>query len=287
MILRAAPSFLRCGSFEYCYAHGDQNSLKALLTVATAQHIQPNGQPATYSTWLKTQIEASAHAVAQWQAQGFAHATLNSDNHGLDGLALDVGNGQFIDRFSPKKRLTSDDERCRYSLIHQPRASYFNCQILARCLASLIGTESAVVALASFWPSFSRSFYQLMSQKLGLGVALDGDTQLIDTFLILLERYQLNYPTTFLSLTHSDAKQGTLHESLGIPRSEPWVDQYCLRISKSELPPDQRVASMLKVNPSFTLSTEAIDTVFEDLSAGSASSLAQLCEHLSAPFSTP
>lgn len=285
MLLRAAPNFLRFGSFEYCYAHGDQTGLKALLNFATQQDTKQCGQPANYSTWLKTQIETSAKAVAHWQAQGFAHATLNSDNHGLDGLALDIGQGQFIGHFAPNKRLTHDDERHRYSLLNQPRAAYFNCQILAQCLTSLIGAESAAQALASFWQSFSKSFYQLMSDKLGLGTSLAGDAQLIDAFLILLERYNLNYPKTFLTLTQNYDNQGSISEPLGISCSEPWLEQYQLRITKGGHSPHQRLSTMLKANPKITLSAGTIDTVFEDLSAGSTTSLTQLCADLHQPFS--
>ena len=285
MLLRTAPNFLRFGNFEYCYAHGDQTGLEALLNFTIQQGTLKGEQPQNYATWLKNQIESSAKAVAHWQAQGFAHATLNSDNHGLDGLALDIGQGQFIGHFTPNKRLTHDDERHRYSLLNQPRAAYFNCQILAQCLTSIIGAQSAEQALASFWPSFAKRFYQLMSDKLGLGDSLAGDTQLIDAFLILLERYNLNYPKTFLALTQNFDNQSSINELLGLPCNEPWIQQYQQRIIKSEHTPHQRLSTMRKANPKITLSAGVINTVFEDLSAGSTNSLTQLCVDLQHPFS--
>ncbi len=43
----------------------------------------------------------TARLVAQWQAVGFCHGVLNTDNMSIIGVTIDYGPYAFMDRFDP------------------------------------------------------------------------------------------------------------------------------------------------------------------------------------------
>ena len=50
---------------------------------------------------LRETTVATAATVAAWQALGFAHGVLNTDNMSVLGLTLDYGPFAFVERFDP------------------------------------------------------------------------------------------------------------------------------------------------------------------------------------------
>jgi hypothetical protein len=45
--------------------------------------------------------------VAQWQAVGFCHGVMNTDNMSILGLTMDYGPFQFLDAFNPATSATT------------------------------------------------------------------------------------------------------------------------------------------------------------------------------------
>ena len=54
-------------------------------------HQMHNGSRINYLCLLVIVIQATVRMVASWQALGFCHGVLNTDNFTLLGLALDFG----------------------------------------------------------------------------------------------------------------------------------------------------------------------------------------------------
>jgi uncharacterized protein YdiU (UPF0061 family) len=54
-----------------------------------------------YAALLEAVSARTAAMVAQWQAVGFCHGVMNTDNMSILGLTIDYGPFQFLDAFDP------------------------------------------------------------------------------------------------------------------------------------------------------------------------------------------
>ena len=82
--------------------------------------------------------ERTAHLMAQWQAVGFCHGVMNTDNMSILGLTLDYGPFQFLDAFVPGHICNHSDHHGRYAYNRQPNIAYWNLFCLAQALLPLI-----------------------------------------------------------------------------------------------------------------------------------------------------
>lgn len=76
-------------------------------------------------------IKKNAELVAHWQAKGFVHGVMNTDNVSLLGLTIDYGPFGFIDYFSKDFVSNATDEHERYSYRQQPKVMKWNLFRLA------------------------------------------------------------------------------------------------------------------------------------------------------------
>jgi uncharacterized protein YdiU (UPF0061 family) len=92
IVTRVAPSFIRFGHFEHFYYQGRIDELKQLADFVL-QHYYPQCLSAEnpYAELLGDVAIRTARLVAQWQASGFMHGVLNTDNMSVLGLTLDYG----------------------------------------------------------------------------------------------------------------------------------------------------------------------------------------------------
>ncbi|MCK5942973.1 MAG: YdiU family protein, partial [Planctomycetes bacterium] len=82
IVCRVAPTFLRFGSYQLPMSRGEVPLLRK-LTDFTLEHWFPEfaGQGKQgYVDWLHEVAERTARLVAHWQAVGFVHGVLNTDN---------------------------------------------------------------------------------------------------------------------------------------------------------------------------------------------------------------
>ena len=85
-LLRLAGSHIRFGHFEYFYHSGDHASLRQLLDYTLERHFPAALDSASPPlTLLCDVIDRTARLIAEWQAVGFAHGVMNSDNMSIIG----------------------------------------------------------------------------------------------------------------------------------------------------------------------------------------------------------
>ena len=102
VVTRVAPSFVRFGHFEHFSYSGQTEQLK-LLADYVIEHFYPacraterfSGNP--YAALLEAVSERTAHLLAHWQAVGFCHGVMNTDNMSILGLTIDYGPFQFLE----------------------------------------------------------------------------------------------------------------------------------------------------------------------------------------------
>ncbi len=185
VVTRTAPSFIRFGHFEHFAARNQMAQLRTLADYCVARYYPAclhteafGGNP--YANLLQAVTERTAVMVAHWQAVGFCHGVMNTDNMSILGLTMDYGPFQFLDAYDPGHICNHTDRGGRYAFERQPEIAHWNLHALAQALMPLIEEQPlALQALASFKSIFEAKFHQLMCAKLGL-VAVAGTTNRAD-----------------------------------------------------------------------------------------------------------
>jgi hypothetical protein len=107
------------------------------------------GKPDPYLGLLQEVISRSVKLVAKWQAVGFTHGVLNTDNMSILGETIDYGPFGFIERFDPNfTPNTTDFAGRRYAFRNQPQVVQWNLMALATSLVTVGLIEKVTLALA-------------------------------------------------------------------------------------------------------------------------------------------
>ncbi|MDD2846098.1 MAG: YdiU family protein, partial [Rhodoferax sp.] len=131
VVTRTAPSFIRFGHFEHFAARNRLTELRQLADYVIDRHY-PQCRGTTefegnaYAALLQAVSERTATLAAQWQAVGFCHGVLNTDNMSMLGLTIDYGPFQFLDAFDPGHICNHSDTHGRYAFDRQPNVVYWN-----------------------------------------------------------------------------------------------------------------------------------------------------------------
>ena len=169
VLMREAPlassPFLRLGTVS---SASDASLLAPILfpDVCGVPHLSSEGTAASRARCLvKNVIERNAVAAARWQAAGFVHGTLNSDNIGLLGEVIDTTLSSFVSRydlnFSPN--FLDDGESKIYSLGEQARTLTWRLESLA-----LDASVSGLDVADEFNKIYIPELHRLFDEKLGL-----------------------------------------------------------------------------------------------------------------------
>lgn len=176
VVTRVAPSFIRFGHFEHFASLGRHDDLRVLADavidgffpeVVAAGHAASD--PQRYATFLGAVCGRTAELIAQWQAVGFCHGVMNTDNMSILGLTIDYGPFQFLDGYDPGHICNHSDHSGRYACDRQPQIGFWNLACLAQALMPLIGEQQpALDALAVYKQQFPRAQLAGFFDKLGL-----------------------------------------------------------------------------------------------------------------------
>ena len=261
IVTRVAPSFIRFGSFEHWYYNGDHEKLKQLADFCLQHYFSDLLKESNpYQAMLKSIVKLTAEMIAHWQAVGFMHGVMNTDNMSILGLTLDYGPFGFMDGYQPQQICNHSDTQGRYAFHMQPRIGQWNCHALAQAMLPLIGDIDATQeALATYVPSFERKHAELMAAKIGFQEARDGDMDLISDFLDLMASGAADYTNSFralsnYSLTPVSAKNEQLR-NLFVDRAglDQWLERYRERLLLEHSNDKQRQQSMKRSNPKYVL----------------------------------
>jgi uncharacterized protein YdiU (UPF0061 family) len=258
VVTRVAESFIRFGHFEHFSYNGQHAELKTLADHVIDRHYPAcrearHGNP--YAALLEAVAGRTAHLVAQWQAVGFCHGVMNTDNMSILGLTLDYGPFQFLDAFDPAHICNHSDTQGRYAYNKQPNIAYWNLFCLGQALLPLIGEqELALAALEPYKTLFPAAMEACMRAKLGLPVPQAQDRTLIETLLKLLAQDKVDYTIFWRRL--SDTVAGTTGATvrdlfLDRPAFDAWMLLYSERIKSTSIA--ETADLMLKTNPKFVL----------------------------------
>jgi uncharacterized protein YdiU (UPF0061 family) len=259
LIVRMAPSHVRFGSFEVFAHRGRTDEVKVLADYVIDQHY-PHLREAEnrYALFLREVVARTARLVSKWQAVGFAHGVLNTDNMSIIGITLDYGPYGFMEEFEPGFICNHSDETGRYAFDQQPRIGYWNLAALAQSLLSLIDLEEAKAAISTYADKFNSHMHELMAAKLGLSTTRDGDQQLWSDLLDLLAEARADYTIFFRKLGTFRTTPGTANDPVrglfaDAAKFDTWADRYRERLLAEESNDDERKTRMDRVNPKYVL----------------------------------
>ena len=291
VVTRAAPSFVRFGHFEHFSHSGQHEQLKALADYVIGRFYPAcgagdgfSGNP--YAALLQAVSERTALMVAQWQAVGFCHGVMNTDNMSILGLTIDYGPFQFLDAYRPGHVCNHSDSQGRYAFNRQPQIAYWNLHCLAQALLPLIEEpDLALAALESYKSVFPAAFERQMRAKLGLADAAEGDRVLIEDIHSLLAKDGVDYTIFWRRLSHSHAGADAAAVRdlfLDRPGADAWLLRYSERLT--HIPRGLVTDLMLKTNPKFVLRNHLGEQAIQKAKLKDFSQVDQLLALLESPF---
>jgi serine/tyrosine/threonine adenylyltransferase len=292
VVTRVAPSFIRFGHFEHFAYNGMIDELKALADYVI-HRFYPACQDAAnpYAALLEAVSERTAKMIAQWQAVGFCHGVMNTDNMSILGLTMDYGPFQFLDAFDPNHICNHSDDRGRYAYNKQPNIAYWNLFCLGQALLPLISPDGepdlAVAALEPYKTIFPTALHARMSAKLGLpdAPATEASKSLIESILKLLAAGKVDYTIFWRRLSHAVAmQQFEPVRDLFLDRAA--FDAWMLSFQEhsSHIPRGLDADLMLKTNPTYVLRNHLGEQAIRAAKLKDFSELARLQSLLQDPF---
>jgi serine/tyrosine/threonine adenylyltransferase len=250
ILTRLARSHIRFGHFEHFHHAGKQTQVRLL-----ADHVIQEYFPefvGDHAGWFGEVVKRTAQLMAEWQAAGFAHGVMNTDNMSILGLTLDYGPYGFLDAYDPDFICNHTDEAGRYSFGNQPGIGLWNLNALAVALGSLIDSDTLVAKLETYESHFVSRYREKMRAKLGLERMEEGDDRLIGNLLALMIKARADYTLAFRGLAAPDETWLKLFDPVRVEVLE-WLARYRARR-------DGDPQAMNRVNPKYVLRNWVAET---------------------------
>lgn len=301
---RVAPTFLRFGSYQLPTSRGDLDLLKQLVDF-TLEHWYPEFSSQGvdgYVAWLREVAERTARLIAHWQAVGFVHGVLNTDNLSILGLTIDYGPYGWTDDFqlnwTPN---TTDAQQRRYAFGNQPGVGLWNVARLCEAVLPLLDgdQEAAEGVLDHFQRAYGDAAMQRFRGKLGITRLPDqDDPALIQAVFDWLGKEETDMTIFFRSLTDvvttdappSEMPAATAAAFYGEPPQEhvdagtALLQRWWHRTRREDAAPHEIAASLRRTNPKFVLRNWLSQTAIEAAEKGDLSVLQRLFDVMQRPF---
>jgi len=282
-VIRMAPTFVRFGSFEIFHYRKQHENVRTLAEYVIERfYPECDSGDDRYARFFATVVERTAALMAQWQAVGFAHGVMNTDNFSILGLTLDYGPYGFVEEYEPGLICNHSDETGRYAFDRQPTIGLWNCFALGEALSSLLSKDEIEAALARYEHVYRATFLELLRAKLGVLGERDDDAELALELFRLLEARRIDWTSFWRALSYDDARALAL---LGEDESSrAWIERYARRAADDPRGDGERRAAMRAVNPKYVLRNWVAQEAIAACEAGDDSVVNAVLGVLRAPF---
>ncbi len=292
VVTRVAPSFVRFGHFEHFCHHGLHTQLRTLADYVIDRFYpecrtdtQLAGNP--YANLLQAVTQRTAEMVAHWQAVGFCHGVMNTDNMSILGLTIDYGPFQFLDAYDPGHICNHSDQQGRYAFDKQPNVAHWNLFCLGQALLPLIeDQELALAALDTYKTAYPQAWAQRMAAKLGLAQVQAEQAPLLQTLLQLMVLDRVDYTIFWRRLSHWAREcRADDHSVRDLFRDTAGISAWLLQYSEllSQYPRGLAADLMLKTNPKYVLRNHLGEMAIQKAQSKDFSLVAQLLQVLERP----
>lgn len=258
LVLRMAPSHVRFGSFEVFAYRGQGAEVKSLADYVIDRNFSHRDKEDKYLAFFREVVARTAFLVAHWQAVGFAHGVLNTDNMSIRGDTLDYGPYGFMEEFDPGFICNHSDEGGRYAFDQQPKIAFWNLAALGQALLTLISVDDARAALNTFPEEFNWVMQTKMKCKLGLATRRDDDQSLWTALLDVMAETRADYTSVFRALGTFRTNPGERNEAIRRLFADPakfdtWAERYRDRLLSENSVDAERKMLMDQMNPKYIL----------------------------------
>lgn len=293
LLIRMARSHIRFGHFEHFFYTNQLDELQLLADRVLEWHF-PSARDSEkpYLAMFDQIVQRTATMIAQWQAYGFAHGVMNTDNMSIIGDTFDYGPFGFLDDYDPSYICNHSDYQGRYAFNQQPRIALWNLSALAHSLSPLISREDLEQALSQFEPLLGQEFSRLMRSKLGINSQQQSDTQLFGAMFELLHQQSIDYTRFLRELSSIDIKgtQAVLDLFVDQQAINQWLAQYLARCQHEHnghgevVSAAERCEAMRRVNPKYILRNYLAQIAIDRAEEGDYSEVERLATLLRNPF---
>lgn len=200
ILSRIASSHIRVGTFQYAYAEGGPEALRALADYSILRHDPDLAEkPNRYSLFLDRVVERQAKLIAAWMNTGFIHGVMNTDNMTISGETIDYGPCAFMDEYHPATVFSSIDQKGRYAYGNQPAIGQWNLSRFAESLLAILSddrnqaVQMAEESVKKYTQYFNLAFTKGLSEKLGFKELREQDLALFESVISWMFNNQVDY----------------------------------------------------------------------------------------------
>lgn len=288
MLMRIAESHVRFGHFEHFYYRREPERVQQLAEYVIRHHFPHlTDEPDRLALLLEQVIARTASLIARWQAVGFSHGVMNTDNMSILGLTIDYGPYGFMDDWQPGFICNHSDYQGRYAFDNQPAVGLWNLQRLAQTFTPFVSAERLNGLLDNYQDVLLREYGALMRAKLGLMTQERGDNDLLNDLLGIMQREGSDFTRTFRMLSETEqhsAASPLRDEFIDRGAFDSWFGQYRARLQQENIADDVRQTAMKAVNPAMVLRNYLAQRAIDAAEQGDAGEMQRLNDALRQPF---
>jgi uncharacterized protein YdiU (UPF0061 family) len=258
-VLRVTQCHIRFGHFEHFYYRKMETELKQLADYCI-DRFYPECKDASdpYLAFFIAVRDRSLALVAKWQAYGFVHGVLNTDNMSILGETFDYGPYTFMDQYDPNFVSSHTDHEGRYAFKNQPNIVVWNLSCLAQALVQLADRDGLICALNESAALFTEELDTLMRHRFGWMMEQPEDGELIQEFNKLVATHKVDHNRFLRALSDlnpdDDATIGQCLSFFCDPTAaSDWLAKYSNRTAKEAASAPIRQQQMHSVNPVYLL----------------------------------
>lgn len=288
MMMRIAPSHIRFGHFEHFFYAGQNAQVRRLLDYTQRHHWPELVSEADCDfLWFKDVAERTGRLIAAWQAVGFSHGVMNTDNMSILGITIDYGPYGFMDDYKADFVCNHSDYQGRYAFYAQPSIAYWNLHRLANALSGVMSVEQLQAGLAAYEPALREEYGRRMRAKLGLFTREEGDNELLNGLLDLMQKERRDYTLTFRSLSEVEQSGSPMRlrdDFIDRAAFDDWHRRWCERLRREGIDDTQRQASIRAASPQRVLRNYLAQQAIEAAERDDVEPLALLHRSLIDPY---
>jgi uncharacterized protein YdiU (UPF0061 family) len=283
VLTRLAPCHVRFGSFEVFAWRRQYDEVRTLLDYTIDQHFPTlASRPDRHAAWLREVVTRTARLIAHWQAVGFCHGVMNTDNMSVLGLTLDYGPFGFLEAFDPGHVCNHSDTTGRYAFDRQPAVGLWNLACLAQAVLAVVPEAAVREALDLYAPAFNGAAHAHLRAKLGLRTVEPGDPALWEELFTLLYAGGVDYTTFFRRLSDFSTTEGAANAC--VAAFPTWAARYRARLLAEASDDADRKRRMDRVNPKYVLRNYLAHRAIEAARDRDFSEVARLHDVLRRPY---
>ncbi len=285
MMIRTAPSHIRFGHFEYFYHAGEHNKLAALFDYTLQRYFPEHiDSPSPFESMFSSIITRTARMISLWQAYGFVHGVMNTDNFSIHGITFDYGPYAFLDAFKPDAVFNHSDYQHRYAFDRQPGIALWNLQALATAFSVHLANDTLTRCLNQFEPILVQQYQQLLLKRFGFEQVTRTGLEVAFDWLELLAEEKADYNYLFRQLTLAVVNQDRAlvdDHIINRPRFEKWWQAF-----SKEREETHSVETMVAANPAILPRTHILQDIIAQAEKANWQPFEAFMQALNNPFSS-